>query len=85
MATVRSPLVDQIPITQPASISRRADYACGQTGDFELNVTMPIVTLRLLEAIEFSTNVINAFTEKCVVGIEVNEARCRSWSKKVSP
>jgi len=39
---------------------------CGQTDNFELKVTMPIVTLKLLEAIEFSANVINAFTEKCV-------------------
>jgi aspartate ammonia-lyase len=38
---------------------------------------MPIVTLKLLEAIEFSANAINAFTEKCVIGIEANEARCR--------
>ena len=43
---------------------------------------MPIVTLKLLEAIEFSANVINAFTEKCVVGIEANEARCRELVEK---
>jgi len=55
---------------------------CGQTGNFELNVTMPIVTLKLLEAIDFSANVINAFTEKCVVGIEANEARCRDLVEK---
>ena len=49
---------------------------CGQAGNFELNVMMPIMTLRLLEAIEFSANVIKAFTEKCVVGIEANKERC---------
>jgi fumarate hydratase class II len=49
---------------------------CGQAGNFELNVMMPIMTLRLLEAIEFSANVIRAFTEKCVVGIEANKERC---------
>ena len=32
--------------------------------------------LRLLEAIEFSANVVRALTGKCVVGIEANEARC---------
>jgi fumarate hydratase class II len=36
---------------------------CGQTGNFELNVTMPIVTLKLLEAIELTANVINAVTK----------------------
>jgi fumarate hydratase class II len=55
---------------------------CGQTGNFELNVTMPIVTLKMLEAIEFTGNVINAFTEKCIIGIEANEARCRELVEK---
>jgi fumarate hydratase, class II len=55
---------------------------CRQTGNFELNVTMPVVTLKLLEAIEFTANVINAFTEKCVTGIEANEARCRELVEK---
>jgi fumarate hydratase, class II len=36
---------------------------CGPTGNFELNVTMPVVTLKLLEAIEFIANAIKAFTE----------------------
>ncbi|HEX6174243.1 MAG TPA: lyase family protein, partial [Candidatus Binatia bacterium] len=55
---------------------------CGQTGNFELNVTMPIVTLKMLESIEFTSNVINAFTEKCIIGIEANEARCRELVEK---
>ena len=38
-----------------------------------------------LHAFGFANQPINAFTEKCVVGIEENEARCRSWSKKASP
>jgi fumarate hydratase class II len=50
---------------------------CGQAGNFELNVTMPIVTLKLLEAIEFTANAVNALTEKCIIGIEANETRCR--------
>jgi fumarate hydratase class II len=50
---------------------------CGQAGNFELNAMMPIVTLKLLEAIEFSASAVKAFTEKCVVGIEANEERCK--------
>jgi fumarate hydratase, class II len=49
---------------------------CGQAGNFELNVMMPIMALRLLEAIEFSANVIRIFTEKCIIGIEANKQRC---------
>jgi fumarate hydratase, class II len=50
---------------------------CGQAGNFELNVMMPIMALRLLEAITFSASVVKAFTEKCVVGIEANKERCK--------
>jgi len=55
---------------------------CGQAGNFELNVMMPIMTLRLLEAIIFSANVVKAFTEKCVVGIEANKERCEEMIEK---
>jgi fumarate hydratase, class II len=50
---------------------------CGQAGNFELNVMMPIMALRLQEAIEFTANVVKAFTEKCIVGIEANKERCK--------
>jgi fumarate hydratase class II len=49
---------------------------CGQAGNFELNVMMPIMALRLLEAIEFSANAVRALTEKCIVGIAANRQRC---------
>jgi fumarate hydratase class II len=50
---------------------------CGQAGNFELNVMMPIMALKLMEAIEFTAKVITAFTEKCITGIEANRVRCR--------
>ena len=49
---------------------------CGQGGNFELNTMMPIMSLRLLEAIQFSANVAKAFTEKCVDGISADRVRC---------
>jgi fumarate hydratase class II len=49
---------------------------CGQAGNFELNTMMPVLSLRLIEAIQFTANVVNAFTEKCVSGIVADEARC---------
>jgi fumarate hydratase class II len=55
---------------------------CGQAGNFELNVMMPIMTLRLVEAITFSANVVKAFTDKCVVGIEANKERCGEMIEK---
>ena len=55
---------------------------CGQAGNFELNVMMPVMALRLLEAITFSASVVKAFTEKCVVGIEANQERCEEMIEK---
>jgi len=54
----------------------------GQAGNFELNVMMPITTLRLVEAIEFSANVVKVFTEKCIVGIKANKERCEETIEK---
>jgi fumarate hydratase class II len=55
---------------------------CGQAGNFELNVMMPVMALRLLEAITFSANVVTAFTQKCVAGIEANKERCEEMIEK---
>ena len=55
---------------------------CGQAGNFELNVMMPIMALRLLESITFSASVTKAFTEKCVVGIEANKEHCEELIEK---
>ena len=55
---------------------------CGQAGNFELNVMMPIMALRLLEAITFSASVAKAFTEKCVVGIEANKEHAEEMIEK---
>jgi fumarate hydratase class II len=55
---------------------------CGQAGNFELNVMMPVMALRLLEAITFSASVVTAFTEKCVIGIEANKEHCEEMIEK---
>ncbi len=49
---------------------------CGQAGNFELNVMMPVLALRLLEALQFSAGAVAALTEKCIAGIEADRARC---------
>ncbi len=49
----------------------------GANGNFELNVMMPVMAHNLLESIRLLGNVVDAFCEKCVIGIEANEKRCR--------
>src|SRR5213595_2654070 len=49
----------------------------GANGNFELNTMMPVMAHNILESIRLLGNVVDAFTEKCVVGIVANEERCR--------
>src|ERR1700730_7186036 len=49
----------------------------GANGNFELNVMMPVMAHNLLESIRLLGNACDAFCEKCVMGREANEERCR--------
>jgi fumarate hydratase, class II len=53
----------------------------GSQGNFELNVYMPMMARNLLESIRLLTNVVRAFADKCVDGIEANEERCRQYAE----
>lgn len=50
---------------------------CGQHGNFELNVMMPILVFSLLESISILANSLDAFRTRCLDGIEANRDRCR--------
>jgi fumarate hydratase class II len=49
----------------------------GLGGRFELNLMMPLIGHHLLGSIEILGNATRVFAEKCVKGIEADEARCR--------
>ncbi len=55
---------------------------CGQAGNFELNTMLPILALRLLEAIQFSANVAALFADHCVAGIAANRERCEEMVER---
>ena len=48
----------------------------GASGNFELNVFLPVMAINLLDSIQFLSGAAVAFTDNCVAGIEANEARC---------
>jgi len=52
-----------------------------QAGQLELNVMMPVVAFNLLHEIEILKNAVEAFVERCVLGIAVNEERCRAYAE----
>lgn len=49
----------------------------GSRGNFELNAMMPLLASALLESISILAGGCRAFSQRCVVGIEANEDRCR--------
>jgi fumarate hydratase class II len=50
----------------------------GLGGYFELNVMMPLLAHNLLSGADLLANAVQAFTERCVAGIQVNVDRCEA-------
>ncbi len=49
---------------------------CGMSGNFELNVMMPVMAYNVLQSIELLSTGIKAFEEKCLAGLEADKERC---------
>lgn len=54
-------------------------FHAARSGQLELNVMMPVIAYNILFSIDILTNGINAFTNKCVVGIEANRDVCLGY------
>jgi aspartate ammonia-lyase len=53
-----------------------------QAGQMELNVMNPVMIHNILESMVLLNNYIPVFIEKCIAGIEADEAKCRSYLEK---
>jgi fumarate hydratase class II len=53
-----------------------------QAGQLELNVMMPIIAHNLFESMQVVIGSVNAFTEKCVTGLQANRPRAEAWLEK---
>ncbi len=54
----------------------------GQAGQLELNVMMPIIAYNLFQSMDIIINSVNAFTDKCVVGLQANAEKATGWLAK---
>ncbi len=54
----------------------------GQSGNFELNVMMPIIAYNLLQSIDLLSNASLMFADKCIRGIEADRERCEEMVEK---
>ena len=50
----------------------------GGAGNFELNVTLPLLGFVLIDGIETLAGAVDGFTARCVVGLDVDRARIES-------
>ncbi len=50
----------------------------GLSGNFELNVMMPVIAHNLLQSIELLGNAVRLFTARCLEGLEADRRRCES-------
>jgi fumarate hydratase, class II len=50
----------------------------GQSGNFELNVSLPLIAYNLIQSINLSARASKHLAERCVEGIEANRAKCES-------
>ena len=53
----------------------------GASGNFELNVQLPMIARNVLESIRLLANVSRVFADRCVAGIEANEEQCRIYAE----
>ncbi|HEU4628681.1 MAG TPA: aspartate ammonia-lyase [Gemmatimonadaceae bacterium] len=51
-------------------------------GQLELNVMMPVIAFNVLLAMRILTNAATVLTERCVTGIQANEAMCSYWVER---
>ena len=54
----------------------------GISGNFELNVMMPLITYNLLQSIRLLANAVANFSERCLKGLEADPLRCEEMIEK---
>lgn len=53
-----------------------------KAGELELNVMMPVITHNIIFGLEIVANAVRIFDEKCIRGIQADEARCAYWLER---
>jgi fumarate hydratase, class II len=53
----------------------------GASGNFELNVMLPVMARNLLESIQLLSNVSRLLADRCVMGVEANVEHCRKLAE----
>jgi len=73
-----NPVIPEMTLMVAAQVmgNHQAITVGGMSGNFELNVMMPVIAWNLLQSIRILTSAANLLVERCVAGIEANRERC---------
>ncbi len=55
---------------------------CGQAGQLELNVMMPLIAYDLLHSLEILNNALQAFTHRCITRIQAQTEQCQRYGER---
>lgn len=55
---------------------------CGHSGNFELNVMMPLMAYNIIQSIQLLGSASNALTDRCIKGISADREKCESNLEK---
>lgn len=80
-----NPVVCEVVIQVAARVvgNHTTVAVAGSQGNFELNVTIPVIADAVLESIRLLANGSSTLARRCVNGLEVDEARCRALAEQV--
>jgi fumarate hydratase class II len=79
-----NPVIPEVVIQVAAQVAGN-DVAItigGQSGNFELNVTIPLIAHNLLQSIRLLSSSVEVFSEKCIRGLTANREHCASNIEK---
>ncbi len=54
----------------------------GQAGNFELNVTLPLLAHNILESIHLLADAVRMLADKCIQGLTADKAQCEAYIEK---
>lgn len=57
-------------------------HLAGQAGQLELNVMMPILAHNLFESMQVCIGAVQAFTQRCVLGLQANREKAAGWLER---
>ncbi|MFC1495247.1 class II fumarate hydratase [Thermodesulfobacteriota bacterium] len=79
-----NPVIPEVVLQAAARVigNDAAITYCGQSGNFELNVMMPLMAYDILQSIELLVSASTAFSDRCIKGITPNKDKCESNLEK---